>query len=98
MENVTKRLFDHQLRDIAGTRVAGKICVSDPAVNEIIGELIATLTQTGKKAEAQHQISGKGTALPPPADLLKALSIDRLHYRTEEGKTILEINVGIKAT
>lgn len=88
-----QRLLNNQLADLAGTRIEGQIVLSDALMNEAIQlglKEIATPVNTEKAA-----VSTVDFPVINPRDLLAALTIEKLNYRTENGKTTLEIKAGI---
>lgn len=101
MHPVLKHLIDNDFRDLAGSRVDGQIALSDDLINLGLHELIAQLTapaappQTAGAATAASP-APTGTATPDPKALLRKLDVEKVHYRTEVGRTVLEIACAIQ--
>jgi len=97
MHPVQKHLFETNFRDLAGSQLEGTIALSDDLINLGLGELLLQLKpKAASKTESTLASSSSPNTLPSPTELLGLLEIEKLHYRTEEGKTILEIKAGLK--
>lgn len=97
MNAILKHLVDTEFRDLAGTRIEGQIALSDELVNLGIRDVLTGLTTPQNPAPAappQPAPAAADDAPPAPTELLRHLRIDHLKYRTEAGRTILEIRAG----
>lgn len=88
-----QRLLNNNLADLAGTRIEGTIVLSDELMNEVIKTGLAGMS--APPAEAATKAVATDTPAINPRDLLAALKIEKLNYRTENGKTIIEIKAGV---
>ena len=100
MHPVLKHLVETNFNDLNGSRVEGTIAVSDDLVNLGLHELIAQILAPAsppKEAPAPYDTATEAAEpAPDPKVLLRKLDIEKLHYRTESGRTVLEIACGIK--
>ena len=107
MHPVLEHLIKTNFSDLNGSRVDGRIAVSDDLVNLGLHELVATLTKPApsgmpakpaQKAEpAPYENAPADPApTPDPRALLGKLDVEKLQYRTESGRTILEIACAVK--
>lgn len=95
MDELIHKIISNQLRDFAGTRVEGKIVLSDELINEVLTLGRQSLVT---KPEATAEQSAAPSEAVPQLDLpqiLGFLKIEKLQYRTEKGKTIIEVKGGI---
>ncbi len=104
MHPVQKHLMDTDFRDLAGTRIEGTIALSDELINLGLMEVLAQLktmgaasTITAPTEAAATRATVEAEPSVDPKALLKNLQIDQLEYRTEAGKTVLEIKAGFGA-
>lgn len=90
-----QRLLNNNLADLAGTRIEGQIVLSDELMNEVIQMGLTQMTAT--PVVPINPPSGEKTPEVEinPRDLLTALNIEKLNYRTENGKTIIEVKAGV---
>lgn len=96
MHPVQKHLFDTNFRDLSGTNIEGTIAISDELINLGILDFLQQLQKPAAAGDSETRTSTvKASPAPNPADLLKILTIDKLQYRTEAGRTLLEIKAGI---
>lgn len=96
MHPVQKHLFDTNFRDLSGTKLEGTIALSDELINLGILDFLQQLQNPDKTtATAKSDAPEKSSSMPNPADLLKVLTIEEVKYRTEAGKTLLDIKAGI---
>lgn len=102
MEDIIRLILDRQLRDFQGTEIKGQIAIGDELVNELLAQLLAAAAtpappaaekkKTGKKAAPDQ------TATPAPLDprqLLSWITVRQLEYRTEAGRTVLDLDIGV---
>lgn len=96
MHPVQKHLMDTEFSGLAGTQLEGTISLSDELINLGLLEVLAKL----KAAGAPKPIMADTEVVDPkskekddvdPQVFLKNLNVEKLQYRTEEGKTLLEI-------
>lgn len=99
MHPVEKHLFDTNFKDITGAQLEGTIALSDEIINlgfgELLGQLNATANTSSKTGASPKTESPVAT--PDPQAMLQLLNIQQLKYRTETGKTILEIKVNLRS-
>ena len=99
MHPVLKHLVATDFADLSGTKVEGQIALSDELVNLGLMDVLAKLKAddpAANTASAPASAPPKATeAMPDPAILLRKLKIDHLKYRTENGRTVLEIKAGM---
>lgn len=96
MHPVQKHLFDTNFRDLSGTKLEGTIALSDELINLGILDFLQQLQNPEKVTEtAKSDAPKESSSMPNPADLLKVLTIEEVKYRTEAGKTLLDIKAGI---
>ncbi|CAH0999502.1 hypothetical protein LEM8419_00802 [Neolewinella maritima] len=98
MHPVLKHLLDTEFSDLAGSSIEGQFAITDELVNLGLHDLIAKLTQpsapsTAPAAPAVPKTST--TELPDPKVLLQHVKIEHVKYRTEAGRTILELKAGL---
>ncbi len=100
MHPVLKHLLATDFADLAGSRVEGTFAVSDEMVNLGLHELMAQLKAPASPLKAAPAPYDSSVADPEPAPdpraLLGKLDVEKLNYRTEMGRTVLEIACGIK--
>jgi len=96
MHPVQKHLFDTNFRDLSGTKLEGTIALSDELINLGILDFLQQLQQPDANAKTAKPAAAESTSpMPKPADLLKMLTIEEVKYRTEAGKTMVDIKAGI---
>ena len=101
MHPVLKHLINTDFIDLAGSRIEGQFAITDELVNLGLHELVAQLTgpasgSSEKLPPAAPPKSTSGTAtLPDPKLLLQKVKVDHLKYRTEAGRTVLELKAGL---
>ena len=109
MHPVLEHLIKTNFSDLSGSRVDGRIAVSDDLVNLGLHEVVAMLTKPSGPgtfaAPASTQASEPApygndpspeVSAPDPRALLGKLDVEKLQYRTESGRTILEIACAVK--
>ena len=107
MHPVLRHLLDTDFADLAGSRIDGRIAITDELVNKGLHEAIATLTSPASAAKTTAPASPppaatptpyaeKATEMPDPKALLRKLDVEKLQYRTEAGRTVLEIACAVK--
>ena len=105
MHPVLQHLINNDFEDLSGSRIAGTVAVSDDLVNLGLHELLALLAQRKDPAPASapnptpapyDETSDTTAQLPDPQALLRKLDVEKLQYRTEAGRTVLEIACAIK--
>jgi hypothetical protein len=102
MHPILKHLIDTNFSDLTGSRLEGQIALTDDIINLGIHELLNQLTQPSVPENhapaAPPTSSTRGAtkaAMPDPKLLLQKVKVDHLKYRTEQGKTVLEIKAGL---
>lgn len=95
MTDIINNIISNQLRDFAGTRVAGTIVLSDELINEVL--TVGRKSLAAQAEDVAEPAPETTSALPELdfAELLGFLELEQLRYRTEVGKTILELKGGI---
>ncbi|WP_170067617.1 hypothetical protein [Neolewinella xylanilytica] len=101
--------MDTNFADLSGSRVDGRIAVTDDLVNLGLHELVAALTKASPAAKADAPANAPEntptpyasdpapkSATPDPKALLRKLQVEKLQYRTESGRTILEIACAVE--
>ena len=105
MDPVLRHLLDTDFADLAGSRIDGRIAITDELINKGLHEAIATLTRPPAPAgtaapasppPAPTPYDDKTTELPDPKALLRKLDVEKLLYRTEAGRSVLEIACAVK--
>ncbi|WP_116125670.1 hypothetical protein [Lewinella sp. IMCC34183] len=101
MHPVLQHLMNTDFADLEGSRVEGTFAVSDDLVNLGLHELIAQLVTAPASAPAAapapyDSTPTEKTAAPDPKALLRRVDVEKLQYRTEAGRTILEMACAIK--
>jgi hypothetical protein len=97
MEDLIQDILDRQLQDFAGAEVRGRVAIADGVVNEVLQTVTRTAAAapaTAARAGAPEQAAAAGPDIDPQ-QLLRWLQVNRLAYRTEAGRTILELDVKI---
>lgn len=98
MHPVLQHLLDTDFADLQGSRISGQLALTDELVNLGLHDLVAKLTQPAATSSAPAPappVKAAGAALPDPKLLLQKVTIEHLQYRTEAGRTILEIKAGV---
>ncbi|MEO0732046.1 MAG: hypothetical protein AAFZ52_04380 [Bacteroidota bacterium] len=95
MHPVQKYLFATNFRDLAGAKLEGTLALSDEIVNLGLGELLLALKTTSATpgADATHKTSSPS---PDPKALAGLLEVEELQYRTEKGRTLVDIKTSLK--
>ncbi len=97
MHPVQKHLFDTNFRDLSGTKLEGTIALSDELINLGILDFLQQLQKPDTDTpKAKSEAPAASSAMPNPADLLKMVTIEEVKYRTEAGRTMVDIKAGIK--
>ncbi|MBC6996749.1 hypothetical protein QWY85_04310 [Neolewinella lacunae] len=91
MHPLQKHLQDTQFKDLAGSHLAGTIALSDELINLGIGEFLASL-RTPPAAAADPGKAARADGLNPAA-LLANLEVDQLRWRTEHGRSLLDVKL-----
>ena len=94
MEHILQNILDRKLQDFKSARIKGQLCLSDELVNEVLRLSVKEMTSEVAKP-AHSEAEGK----PQPPDLptiLSYLNIEKLNYRTEASKTIIELSANLK--
>ena len=96
MHPVLQHLIDTDFSDLQGSSVEGQFAITDELVNLGLHELISQLTAPASTSAAPAAPPKVTTAeLPDPKVLLRKVKFEHLRYRTEAGRTVLEIKAGI---
>jgi hypothetical protein len=89
-----QRLLNNKFTDLAGTQIEGQIVLSDALMNEVIKIGLQEMSAPPAETTVTETVAADAPAVNP-RDLLAALTIDKLNYRTENGKTIIEVKAGV---
>ncbi|MBB4078730.1 hypothetical protein GGR28_001343 [Lewinella aquimaris] len=98
MHPVLKHLIETDFADLNGTHVEGQIALSDDIINMGLHEVLSQLRQPAvpkDTAPAPPPAANTSESMPDPRVLLSKLKVEHLKYRTEVGKTVLEIKAGV---
>ncbi|MGB3799520.1 MAG: hypothetical protein WA952_06860 [Lewinella sp.] len=109
MHPVLQHLMDTNFEDLTGSRVDGRIAVSDDLINLGLHEVVAMLTKPAASARTSSETPKTDSAptpydsdseakvsTPDPKALLRKLNVEKLQYRTETGRTVLEIACSVR--
>ena len=93
MNPILDHLIKTEFRDLAGTTLEGQIALSDELVNLGLTDLLRNLTSTAPAGPPKETTAGDAAAPAPPDPkaLLAHATVHHLKYRTEAGRTVLEI-------
>ncbi|MEL7162258.1 MAG: hypothetical protein AAFN92_15990 [Bacteroidota bacterium] len=100
MHPVQKHLFDTNFRDLAGTKLEGTLALSDEIINLGLGELLSQLRSAGEpanKVKPTTSASEESAPLPDPKALAGLLDVGQLDFRTEKGRTLLDVKLSLKS-
>ncbi len=96
MHPVQKHLFETNFKDLAGTRIEGTIALSDELINLGIMDFLSGL-KSGAASPAPSASSpapaAAPAAMPDPKELLAILDIEKLKFRSEAGRILVDIAV-----
>ncbi len=92
MHPLQKHLQDTQFKDLAGSHLEGTIALSDELINLGIGEFLASLRSPAPVGDLSKTSSPAG---PDVTALLAKLQVDQLRWRTEQGRSMLDVNVRV---
>ena len=98
MHPVQKHLFDTNFKDLQGTSLSGTLALSDEIINLGLGELLLQLkagTLTAPSPTAPPTDTSAPAAAPDPKAILEKLNVKTLRYRTEAGRTLLDIEASL---
>jgi len=99
MHPVQKHLFDTNFKDLAGTQIEGTIALSDELINLGIMDFLSGL-KNGVAPTAVTEPStapaAAPTAMPDPKQLLAILDVETINFRSEAGRVLLDLKMGIK--
>ncbi len=99
MHPVLRHLLDTDFADLKGSKISGQIALTDELINLGLHDLLGQLTKAAAPASDSPAPASApkptGPALPDPKLLLQKLQVAHLKYRTEAGRTILEIEAGV---
>ncbi|WP_420461208.1 hypothetical protein [Neolewinella sp.] len=97
MHPVLQHLIDTDFSDLQGSSVEGQFVVTDELVNLGLHELVSQLTKPASATSTAPAAppASQTTELPDPKLLLRKVKIEHLQYRTEAGRTVLEIKAGV---
>ena len=100
MHPVEKHLKETAFAGVEGTKIEGTIALSDELINLGIMEALAKFKAAGAEQPkpatteaAGTQATAEAAAFDPKA-VLQKLDIERLNYRTEAGKTMVDFKAG----
>ncbi|THH40360.1 hypothetical protein [Neolewinella litorea] len=100
MHPVLQHLIDNDFSDLTGTRVEGQIALSDDLINlglhELLSQFIAPAPAPQEATSVPTTGTGATPSTPDPRALLRKLDVEKLHYRTEAGRTIVEIACAVQ--
>ncbi|OAV46161.1 hypothetical protein [Lewinella sp. 4G2] len=99
MHPVQKHLMETEFSGLEGTAIEGTIALSDELINLGIMEALAKLKAAGQETTAKGTTEAAGTQAAAQAEdaeidpkiFLKKLNVDKLHYRTENGRMLVDI-------
>lgn len=93
MHPIQRHLFTTNFRDLAGSRLAGTLAVSDELINlgilDFLEGLKSSTAPTGPDAAPATPLS----ATPDPKALLQLLDVKQLKVRALEGRIMVEVDV-----
>ncbi len=97
MHPVLQHLIDTDFSDLQGSSVEGQFAVTDELVNLGLHELVSQLTKPASSTSTAPAAPAgdKTTVLPDTKLLLRKVKFEQLRYRTEAGRTVLEIKAGM---
>ncbi|MCP9236597.1 hypothetical protein [Lewinella sp. JB7] len=98
MHPVLKHLIETDFSDLSGSRVEGQIALSDDIINLGLHEVLNQLRRAPTPenvAPASPPRPAAANTLPDPRLLLSKVDVEHLKYRTEAGKTVVEIKAGV---
>ena len=104
MNPVLQHLINTNFSDLRGSKIDGQLALSDELVNLGIHDFLAQLkSPPSQPAPAPKSASGSApdgrasdeAGLPDPKEMLQHVTIDTLRYRTEAGRTVLEISAKV---
>ena len=101
MHPVLKHLLDTDFKDLSGTRIEGQVALSDDLINQGLHDVMTMLRQpagnqgTEKAAVPKTTAPASSAQLPDPKLLLQKLNVEHLKYRTEVGKTVVEMKMSL---
>jgi hypothetical protein len=87
---VLQHLINSEFRDLEGAVLEGQLCLTDDAVNLGLREVIKDLTSSDTPGERTGE-AVPSSPLPDPSIFTKKVKVSRLNYRTEKGKTTIEL-------
>jgi hypothetical protein len=97
MHPVLRHLIETDFTDLAGSRIEGQIAVTDALINAGLADLVGQLTRPASPTNSapasppNPSPEEATTTVPDPKVLLQRVKIEHLRYRTEAGRTILEV-------
>ena len=96
MHPVQKHLMETEFSGLEGTAIEGTIALSDELINLGLLEALAKLKAAGQPTTVKASTEAAGTqqaaeAELDPQALLKKLTVEKLKYRTEAGRTMVDI-------
>jgi hypothetical protein len=101
MNPVLDHLINSEFADLEGSRMEGQLVLTDTLVNAGLTNLLVQIMRPAspeKPAPASPPPSPVPTTGAPGLDvkkLLEKVTIDHIHYRTEHGRTILELKAAL---
>lgn len=102
MNKLLKHLIDSDFADLAGSRIEGRIALTDEVVNLGLHEMLAKFGPSASpendapaSAAPDATATEKPEAMPDPKLVLQKIKVEHLRYLTEDGRTILEIKAGL---
>jgi hypothetical protein len=97
MHPVLKHLIDTDFADLDGSKLEGQIVLTDELINAGITNVLVQLMRSPSPADTAPASPPKSSAAvedSPDIDvsgLLQKVTLSHIRYRTEAGKTILEL-------
>lgn len=98
MDPVLRHLTTTDFADLKGSKISGRLALSDDLINLGIKDLLDKLVPTNQNTNrptAGVPAAPPKKQLPGPQDLLEKIKVDHLRYRTEKERTILEIEARV---
>ena len=100
MNPILQHLLDTNFNDLKGSKVDGQLVISDELINLGIHDVLTQLKSPDPAPAAAPKEAAKGAStdevsLPDPKEMLRHVTIDHLKYRTEAGRTVLEIRAKV---
>lgn len=97
MEKIIQNIIERKLTDFSGARVMGQVSLSDELVNEVLQLSVKeVMSMTNEVARPDDEPKAATPASPDLNMILSHLKVEKLHYRTTPGQTIIELSAGLE--